>query len=307
MAITAKMVKELREKSGAGMMDCKKALVKHDGDMEASMTFLKEKGLAAAAKKSGRIASEGVVSAVIAEDLKKGVILELNCETDFTAKNDSFIKLSEDVTKHVLDTSKENGNVVALEESYDDSVKELVTKAVATIGENIKTRRYAKFEATEKGMVHSYIHMGGKIGVMVEIDSSDSSAVSKPELREMADDISMHVAAMNPACISIDDFPQDKLEAERSVFKTQVMEMGKPENIADKIVEGKVRKFVAENTLLEQVFVKNSDQKVKDFLTETGKKVGAELKIGRFIRFELGEGLEKKEENFAEEVAAQIK
>jgi len=198
--------------------------------------------------------------------------------------------------------------LVSMEDKfYDANVEKLTTDAVATIGENIKPRRFVKYSGSDSSLIHSYIHMGGKIGVMLEVQSSDKDAVKKPEVVEMSDGIAMQIASMRPDCVDESSFPQDKLESEKRAFLAQVMEMGKPQNIAEKIVEGRIKKFIAENTLLEQAFVMNGDIKVKDLVKETGKKVGAELKIVRFHRFELGEGIEKKENNFAEEVAAQIK
>lgn len=306
MTISASMVKELREKSGAGMMDCKKALIEANADMEKAMEILKEKGIAKAAKKSGRVASEGAVLSTIENN--SGLLLELNCETDFAAKSDGFKALSNDMASYFIQNAGEEGQVVSMEEKfYNDTVEKMTSDAVATIGENIKPRRFVKYSSDDNSLIHSYIHMGGKIGVMLEIKAPSKDIASKPEVVEMSDGIAMQIASMRPECISTDAFPEDVVEAERKVFLAQVMEMGKPQNIAEKIVEGKIKKFVSENTLLEQVFVMNSDQKVKDFVNEVSTKVGGELELVRFTRFELGEGIEKKEENFAEEVAAQMK
>jgi elongation factor Ts len=306
MEISASLVKDLREKSGAGMMDCKKALQEANGNMDEAMQILKDKGIAKAAKKAGRIASEGTVLSII--DNSKGLLFELNCETDFAAKSDGFKNLSKEISGYFMKNASEEGVLVSMEDKfYDANVEKLTTDAVATIGENIKPRRFVKYSGNENSLIHSYIHMGGKIGVMLEIQASDKNAVKKPEVVEMSDGIAMQIASMRPDCIDESSFPQDKLESEKHAFLAQVMEMGKPQNIAEKIVEGRIKKFIAENTLLEQAFVMNGDIKVKDLVKETGKKVGAELKIVRFHRFELGEGIEKKECNFAEEVAAQIK
>lgn len=306
MAITAAQVKELREKSGAGMMDCKKALGETNGNVEEAMQYLKEKGLAKAAKKAGRVAAEGAVVANI--NNSKGLLLELNCETDFAARSNDFVNLSEKVTDYFMNNANEEGDIVDMSEKfYDDKIENIVTDGIATIGENIRPRRFVKFNGTDTSYLHSYVHMGGKIGVLVEVGTDKSEAKSAKEVAEMADGIAMQIASMKPECVRTEEFPEDVLEKERDVFKAQVIEMGKPENIADKIVDGKIKKFVAENTLLEQAFVMNGDLKVKDLLKEVGQKVGAELNIVRFARFELGEGIEKKEDNFAEEVAAQIK
>lgn len=306
MEISATMVKDLREKSSAGMMDCKKALQEANGDMELAMQILKDKGIAKAAKKSGRVASEGAVLSVITKT--QGLLLELNCETDFAAKSEGFINLSKTMTEYFMKNTKEEGAVVSMEEKfYDTTVENLTTEAVAKIGENIRPRRFIKYVGNDNSLIHSYVHMGGKIGVMLEIKSSTKEAVLNPEVVEMSDGIAMQIASMRPDCIDEASFPKDKLESEKHAFLAQVLEMGKPQNIAEKIVEGRIKKFVSENTLLEQPFVMNSDIKIKDLVKETGKKVGAELKVIRFHRFELGEGIEKKEVNFAEEVAAQLK
>ena len=306
MDISASLVKELRDKSGAGMMDCKKALMEANADMVQAMDILKEKGIAKAQKKSGRIASEGAVLSAIENN--SGLLLELNCETDFAAKSPGFKNLSDAIANYFMKNAGEEGKVVSMEEKfYDDTVEKLTSDAVATIGENIKPRRFVKYSSDDNSLIHSYIHMGGKIGVMLEVKAPSKEIANKSEVVEMSDGIAMQIASMSPECIDTDSFPKEAVDAERKIFLAQVLEMGKPQNIAEKIVEGKVKKFVSENTLLEQVFVMNSDQTVKDFVKETSSKVGGELNLVRFTRFELGEGIEKKKENFAEEVASQIK
>ncbi|MBQ3367352.1 elongation factor Ts [bacterium] len=306
MEITAGLVKELREKSGVGMMDCKKALMEANGDLDAAMQILKDKGIAKAAKKAGRVAAEGAV--LVSIEGNKGLMLELNCETDFAAKSDGFKELSQRMLDYFVKNAKEENQVVSMEENFYNAEVETMTKeAVAVIGENIKPRRFVKYEAGEKSLIHSYVHMGGKIGVMLEIEACCAECAKKPEVVEMADGIAMQIASMRPDCVDVDSFPQDKLASEKHAFLAQVLEMGKPQAVAEKIVEGKIQKFISENTLLEQVFVMNNDLKIKDYVKETGKKVGCELKVVRFNRFELGEGIEKKVENFAEEVAAQMK
>lgn len=306
MEISASLVKELRDKSGAGMMDCKKALQEANGNIDEAMQVLKDKGIAKAAKKSGRIASEGAVLSVI--NNSKGLLLELNCETDFAAKSEGFINLSKAITEYFMKNAPEEGKVISMEQSfYNSDVEKLSVEAVVKIGENIRPRRFVKYLGDDNSLIHSYVHMGGKIGVMLEIKASEKAAVVNPEVIEMSDGIAMQIASMNPDCINESDFPAEKLESEKHAYLAQVLEMGKPQNIAEKIVEGKLKKFISENTLLEQPFVMNGDIKIKDLVKETGKKVGAELTVTRFHRFELGEGIEKKEANFAEEVAAQMK
>ena len=306
MEITASMVKALRDRCGAGMMDCKKALVEANGDADQAMQILKDKGIAKAEKKAGRIAADGAVLVSIKGN--KGLMLELNCETDFAAKSDGFKSVSKEVLDYFEKNAKEENTVVSMEENfYSEEVEKMTKAAVAVIGENIRPRRFVRYECGEKSLLHSYIHMGGKIGVMLEVEACSADCANKPEVVEMADGIAMQIASMRPDCIDEASFPQDKLESERHAALAQVMEMGKPQAVAEKIVEGKLKKFIAENTLLEQQFVMNSDLKIKDYVKETGKKVGCELKIVRFHRFELGEGIEKKVENFADEVAAQMK
>ncbi len=306
MNITAGMVKELRERSGAGMMDCKNALMESNGNMDDAMQILKEKGAAKAAKKTGRVASEGAVLSFI--DNSKGLLLELNCETDFAAKSDGFKNYASQMVDYFMKNASEEGLVVSMEEGfYNQEVEKYTTEAITQIGENIKPRRFVKFNGDDKSYIHSYIHMGGKIGVMVEVKASQKEALSNGDVAEMADGIAMQIASMRPECVDESSFPSEKIESEKKVFLAQVMELGKPENVAEKIVEGKIKKFISENTLLEQNFVMNSDVKVKDYIKETSKKVGSDLEIVRFSRFELGEGIEKEESNFADEVAAQLK
>ena len=305
MKISASLVKELRERSGAGMMDCKKALVETEGNIDDAMIYLREKGIAKAAKKAGRIAAEGLVSSQI--DDKGGVMLELNCETDFAAKGESFMKLTDEMVTYFSQNAKEESSIVDMTDSYyDATVEEMAKSAIATIGENIKPRRFVRFTAQDNSSVHSYIHMGGKIGVLIEVAADSKEKSSDAKVKEMAASIAMQVASMNPDCVDVDSFPKDKLEAEKSIYVTQVLEMGKPENMVDRIVGGKLKKFVAANTLLEQDFVMDSDMKVKDFVKSVAKEIGTELEVVRFVRFELGEGIEKQETDFAAEVAAQM-
>lgn len=305
MDISATKVKELRERTGAGMLDCKNALVETKGDMEAAVVYLREKGLAKAAKKAGRVASEGTVLIRMDGD-RKGLMLELNCETDFVAKSDAFRSLSENVLDHFVRHASEEGSVVNMEDrSYDDAIGAIVTEAIAKIGENIRPRRFIRYAAKEGSFVHSYLHMGGKIGVLVEM-SGDAAAVKSPAVHELADDIAMQIAAMNPVCVSPDEFPPALIESERAIYRAQVLEMGKPEHMVDKIVEGKIQKFVKENTLLNQPFVKNQDITVGAHITATAKQCGGTVKVLRFARFELGEGIEKEKKDFAAEVQSQM-
>ncbi len=304
MDISATKVKELRERTGVGMLDCKNALVETNGDMEAAVLYLREKGLAKAAKKAGRVASEGAVLIRMDGD-RKALMLELNCETDFVAKSDAFRDLSEKVLDHFVRHTSEEGGVVNMEDRpYDDTISAIITEAIAKMGENIRPRRFVRYAAKEGAFVHSYLHMGGKIGVLVEI-IGDAAALKSPAVRELADDIAMQIAAMNPVCVSPEEFPPTLIESERAIYQAQVLEMGKPEQMAAKIVEGKIQKFVKENSLLHQPFVKNQNLTVGAHLTAVAKGSGGAVRVSRFIRFELGEGIEKEKKDFVAEVQSQ--
>ena len=291
--ITASQVKELREKTGAGMMDCKKVLTETNGDEEKAIELLRERGIAKAAKKSDRIAAEGLVDTYISEDGKVGVVVEVNAETDFVAKNDEFKSFVKDVAKQVAE--KNPADVEALLEQTsiaepDKTVKEVLTNKIATIGENMSIRRFERFETNN--LLESYIHGDGKIAVLVEIENGTP---------ELAKDICMQIAAARPEYLDRDAVPAERLAKEMEILKAQAMNEGKPEAIAEKIVQGRLGKFYSEICLVEQEFVKDSDIKVGKLVADKGAK------IVRFARFEKGEGIEKKEENFAEEVAKQIK
>ena len=290
--ITASQVKELREKTGAGMMDCKKVLTETNGDEEKAIELLRERGIAKAAKKSDRIAAEGLVDTYISEDGKVGVVVEVNAETDFVAKNDEFKSFVKDVAKQVAE--KNPADVEALLEQTsiaepDKTIKEVLTNKIATIGENMSIRRFERFETNN--LLESYIHGDGKIAVLVEIENGTT---------ELAKDICMQIAAARPEYLDRDAVPAERLAKEMEILKAQAMNEGKPEAIAEKIVQGRLGKFYSEICLVEQEFVKDSDIKVGKLVADKGAK------IVRFARFEKGEGLEKKEENFAEEVAKQI-
>lgn len=299
MSISANLVKELREKTSAGMMDCKKALEETQGDFEAAVEWLRKKGLSSAAKKSGRIAAEGAVFAQ--SNGKTGVLVEINSETDFVARNDGFKNFVTMIAEHVM--TAPTGDIMTQKiaktgTSVEDSLKEVI----ATLGENVVVRRTLKYEATGNGLVHTYVHGEGKIGVIVEVTGANTA-----DVKTFAQDVCLHIAAMNPMAISAEQVPQDVIAKEKEILKAKNLEQGKKAEMVDKIVEGQIKKFLAESCLLDQPFVKNPDLKVSDYMKETGKKAGAELKIARFTRFELGEGIEKKTTDFAAEVAAQTK
>lgn len=286
MAITAALVKELREKTGAGMMDCKKALTAVDGDMEKAIDFLREKGIAKAEKKAGRVAAEGAVAAYVSEDAKIGAVVEINCETDFAAGNEQFKALTAKISKHIVETKPADLDALNNSEIDGKKVSDLITEATATIGEKISLRRFACYET--EGRVASYIHMGGKIGVLVDMTAGDEA---------LGKDIAMQIAAAAPTAIDRSGVDAADLEHEKEVLRKQAEEEGKPANIIERMVEGRINKFYKEVCLNEQIFVKDSEKTVSDVL--------GDVKVTAFTRFQLGEGIEKKEENFAAEVAAQ--
>ena len=291
--VTANQVKELREKTGAGIMDCKRVLLETDGDMEKAIELLRERGIAKAAKKSDRIAAEGLVEAYISEDKKVGSIVEVNAETDFVAKNEEFKKFVSDVARQIAETNPANVEELLESKSIFEegkTVKEILINKIAIIGENMSIRRFARYESN--GLVGKYIHGEGKIGVLVDVENGDD---------ELAKDVCMQIAASKPEFINESDVPADRLDKEKEILKAQAMNEGKPEAIAEKIVMGRLGKFYGEICLVDQVFVKNPDQKIKDLLKEHNATVN------KFARFERGEGIEKKQENFAEEVAKQLK
>ena len=291
--ITAEQVKSLREKTGAGMMDCKKVLTETDGDMEKAMELLRERGIAKAAKKSDRIAAEGLVYALVSEDKKVGAVVEVNAETDFVAKNQEFRDFVADVAKQIVEKNPADVEALLEQESIvvlGKTVKEVLTDKIATIGENMSIRRFVRYEST--GLVGSYIHGDGKIGVLVDMPKGDDT---------LAKDICMQIAAARPEYLNETEVPADVLEKEMEILKAQAMNEGKPAEIAEKMVKGRIGKFYSEICLVDQAFVKNPDIKIKDLLAQSGAD------IVRFTRMEKGEGLEKREENFAEEVMKQMK
>ena len=290
--VTAALVKELREKTGAGMMDCKKVLTETDGDLEKAAELLREKGITKAAKKSGRVAAEGMVEAYISEDEKVGAIVEVNSETDFVAKNEEFRTFVMDVAKQIVKNNPESVEALLAEPAMFEegkTVNEALIGKIATIGENISIRRFARFETTD-GLIEKYIHGDGKIAVLVNMTSGT---------KELAKDVCMQIAAARPEFIDRDQVPAERVEKEKEILKIQTMNEGNPEAIAEKIVLGRINKFYQEICLVDQEFVKDPSKKVSDILKDS--------KVLEFARFETGEGIEKKEENFAEEVMKQLK
>ncbi len=306
--ISAASVKELRERTGAGMMDCKKALAETNGDLDKAIEYLREKGLAAAAKKAGRIAAEGLISAYVAPKKNIGSLVEVNCETDFVAKNPVFIQFIQDVAEVV--SAKSPADLNSLGQTKLDSgqtVSETVTSLVSTIGENMTVRRFVRFEVTGTGIVESYIHMGGKIGVLLECSVIKADTLNNSEFLNVVKDLCMQVAAAKPEYIKRDEVPADVLEREKAIYKAQAVNEGKPEAIAEKITLGRIDKFYKEICLTEQLFIKDTDKTITKLIQELNSKLGENITILRFARFEKGEGLEKRKDDFASEVMSQIK
>lgn len=301
-SLTAKDVKALREQTGCGMMDCKKALVEADGDMEKAVDFLREQGLAKQAKKASRIAAEGMAFAMTTEDHKKGVVIEVNAETDFVAKNADFQAFVNTCAQTVIDNNP--ADVEALlacnASGSDKTVAELLQEKVLVIGENIQIRRFKLME----GACVAYVHAGGVIGVLVNFKTD---LADKPEFVTYGKDVAMQIAALNTPYLKESDVPAEVLEHEKEIMKAEVVNSGKPEAIADKIVMGKIGKFYKENCLLDQAFVKENKISVQQYTNNTAKELGGSIEITEFVRFEKGEGIEKREDDFAAEVAAMTK
>jgi elongation factor Ts len=304
--ITAALVKELREKSGAGMMDCKKALTETAGDLEASIDWLRSKGLSKAAKKADRVAAEGLVAVAVRDQGAgmAGAAVELNAETDFVARNELFQTAARDTAKAALDTDGSIDAIGAAKLASGETVQDRITNLIATIGENMMVRRAARF-TVEKGVVATYIHNAaapelGRIGVLVALESEGD----KTKLNELGRKIAMHVAATQPLSLSTDDLDPAAIERERAIFSEQAAASGKPAQVIEKMVEGRIRKFFEEVVLLKQAFVMNPDQTIEQLVADTGKGLGAPIKLVAFTRLALGEGVEKPKDDFAAEVAA---
>lgn len=301
MAITAKMVSELREKTGAGMMDCKKVLVEVNGDLEKAVELLREKGLAAAAKKAGRVAAEGLVETYITEDGSKGAVVEVNCETDFVAINEGFIELTKNIAKQVANSDVADVESLLAEKYIANesvTVKDALTDLIAKLGENMSIRRFQKFETA--GVLSQYIHGGGRIAVMVELNSAKTEEASG-----VAKEIALQVAASNPLFLTRDIVPADTVNKEKEIYTQQALNEGKPEKVVEKMVEGRINKYFKEVCLLEQPWIKDQDFTIAKLVEQKSKEQGSDIKVVKFARFEKGEGIEKKEEDFAEEVMKQ--
>ena len=310
MAVTAAMVKELREMTGAGMMDCKKALAATDGDMDKAVEFLREKGLAGAEKKAGRIAAEGIVVTALTEDAKKAVAVEVNAETDFVAKNEKFQTYAADVAAQALKTDAKDMEAFLAEKWEKDpslTVKEALSTQISIIGENMNIRRFEQLEEAN-GFIASYIHAGGKIGVLVDVETD----VINDAVKEMARNIAMQAAALKPMYTDRSQISEEFIEHEKAILMAQIKndpkEASKPEKVIAGMIQGRINKELKEICLMDQVYVKAEDgkQSVSQYVAQVAKENGAKIAVKKFVRFETGEGLEKKEENFAEEVAKQM-
>ncbi len=310
MAVTAPMVKELREMTGAGMMDCKKALSATDGDMDKAVEFLREKGLAGAEKKAGRIAAEGIVVTALTEDSKKAVVVEVNAETDFVAKNEKFQTYAADVAAQALKTEAKDMETFLAEKWEKDpslTVKEALSTQISIIGENMNIRRFEQVEEAN-GFIASYIHGGGKIGVLIDVETD----VVNDAVKEMAKNVAMQAAALKPMYTDRSEVSEEFIEHEKAILMAQIQndpkEASKPEKVIAGMIQGRINKELKEICLMDQVYVKAEDgkQSVDQYVKAVAKENGANIKIKKFVRFETGEGLEKKEENFAEEVAKQM-
>ena len=304
MNFTAKDVAALREKTGCGMMDCKKALTESNGDMDKAIDFLREKGLAAAVKKAGRIAAEGVAYAQVSDCGKVAVVIEVNAETDFVAKNAEFQAFVKTCADTVIEQNP--ADVEALLQckatGSEQTVDELLKEKILTIGENIKVRRFARYE----GPVTSYVHGGGRIGVIVKFDTTDEIAATEG-FKTYAHNIAMQIAALNPEFLDEASVPEDRKEKEKAILTQQIVDEGKPQNIAEKIVMGRLQKFFKELCLVDQQYVQDSKLTVAQYTESVAKELGGSIKIAEYTRFEKGEGLEKREDNFAEEIANLVK
>jgi elongation factor Ts len=285
MNITADQVKKLRESTGAGMMDCKKALEKSNGDVERAISYLREQGIAKATQKASRVAKDGLIYSRIYSNDRLGVLLELNCETDFVARTEDFKQLAKEITIWIIEHRPKDIQQVI------ESLKDRLNQAIAKIGENITIKRFALLELNpqSKGLIHNYIHPGDKLGVLVELKCQVEASAQDPEFKLLAKDVSMQIAATNPLVVKRDKLEPEIIEKEKDIYRTQAKNEGKPEKILDRIVEGKLEKYFQEVCLLEQPFVKDQDRSVKERIDEIEKKLGEEITVGEFARFRLGD------------------
>jgi elongation factor Ts len=287
--ITASLVNELRKKTNAGMMDCKRALEETNGDLEAAATLLREKGILKAGTKADRVATEGVITSRVTDDAKSGILLEVNCETDFVSRNENFQKFVSDIADTLIAASAADHAAALQVQLQGAPLEETVKAKVAEVGENLQFRKYVRFDLAGEGAVSSYIHMGGKVGVLIEVGATKADTASTAGFRDLVKDLTLHIAASAPRGLSREDIPAEVVEAEKDIFRAQLADSGKPANIIENILVGKIGKFYAENCFLEQGFVKDPDTTITKLLEAKGKELGDTLTVRRFVRFGLGE------------------
>lgn len=291
--ITVELIKSLRDKTNAGMMDCKAALAEANGDIAEAETILRKKGIADAEKKSGRAAKEGVIASRIVEDAKTGILVEVNCETDFVAKNENFAAFVEQILDHIAASESVDSLDALLAQPYEGdegTLEEFIKAKVGQLGENMALSRFAKYELDGEGVVASYIHMQGRVGVLTEVTCGKADTTKNDTFREFVKDLTLHIAAAQPLCINRDEVPADKVESEKDIFREQMK--GKPADIIEKIIDGKMGKFYSTHCLLEQGFIKDTDKSIKDLLAEVEKETGDKIEITRFERYAVGEEAE---------------
>ncbi|MEK7949929.1 translation elongation factor Ts [Luteolibacter soli] len=287
--ITASLVNELRKKTNVGMMECKKALTETAGDIDAAVTYLRERGMMKAAAKADREASEGIIAARLSGDGKTGILIEVNCETDFVSRNDNYVAFVGEIADTLAGSSAKNLDEALAVKIGDISVEDFIKAKTLELGENMRLRKFERFDLQDGGAIAQYIHMGGKVGVLLEVSASNGDTASKEEFRDLVKDITLHIAAAAPKGLSRDEITAEIVEAEKSVYRAQLAAEGKPEAMIEKIVEGKIGKFFSEAVLLEQAFVKDPETTIKKLVEAKGKEVGDTLVVKRFVRFGLGE------------------
>ncbi|MFD0893267.1 elongation factor Ts [Luteolibacter ambystomatis] len=287
--ITASLVNDLRKKTNAGMMDCKRALEETQGDLEAAAKLLREKGIVKASSKADRAANEGIITARLSENGKSGILLEVNCETDFVSRNDNFQGFVNGLADTLIASSAADLDAAQQVSFLGAPVEETVKAKIAEVGENLQFRKYVRFDAAGEGAVSSYIHMGGKVGVLIEVGAGNAETASTAGFRELVKDLTLHIAAAAPRGLSREDIPADVVEAEKDIFRAQLADSGKPANIIENIINGKIAKYFAESCFLEQGFVKDPDTSITKLLEAKGKELGDTLTVRRFVRFGLGE------------------
>lgn len=287
--ITASLVKELREKTNVGMMECKKALTETNGDLEAAIKYLRERGIAKAAGKADREASEGIIAARLSDDGKSGILVEVNCETDFVSRNDGFVSFVDEIADTLAASDAKSLEEALAVKHGDLSVEDFVKAKVLELGENIRLRKFERFSLSDNGTIAQYIHMGGKVGVLLEVSANNGDTAAKEAFRDLVKDVTLHIAAAAPKGLAREDISEETVEAEKEIYRVQLANEGKPAEMIEKIIMGKIGKFYSENCLLEQAFVKDADITIKKLVEKVGKDLGDTLAIKRFVRFGLGE------------------